>query len=540
MRVYTDSYGNQYIFVGTRQFAGAPTTSKGGGFFSKIGSFFSRGGANKGSSTTTSLMGASPKKTSFSKPLNTIRRQDTNKNTSFFKSNRSTTTNTSNSKTTDWFSAKKSQQNTSIPGAGANPTKPMGETPTQAKLNKEQKRQENKQKNIKKRAEEQARKDANKQRVQQQQNKQSSQQGWGDRQQQTGANVNTPQGQSIVGADAKNNAGFVQNPSQKGRMNESKTFIPTNQNANPSAIVENAAALRSKGTQQQNKPVVVNPNANANPTSIVEKAQQTHQQTQKSIMGASANQNQTKVNKTVVQQPRPDSAPAAPKVQQTTTVTPPPQPKPQQPQAPQPNPTPQPTTSQPNTNTAFDKAKAQRDANIAQFEKNKAEGKSATTGETLNYWGDKVAQKFDNAPSAGDMLKGTKDAVSTGVKEGVRRSANIIGGKKRWDKFHEEYAAARNGAEKTAAVLRGTGNGLLGVAKRGITGAAIAGAGALAVGGLATAGAISAGKRVLRAGANAAGSAVGAIKQAMPNPQQHPQPQPAPGTVPQAVVHHYH
>ena len=89
-------------------------------------------------------------------------------------------------------------------------------------------------------------------------------------------------------------------------------------------------------------------------------------------------------------------------------------------------------------------------------------------------------------------------------------------------------------------MLRGTGNGLIGVAKRGITGAAIAGAGALAVGGLATAGAISAGKRVLRAGANAAGSAVGAIKQAMPNPQQHHQPQPAPGTVPQAVVHHYH
>ena len=296
-------------------------------------------------------------------------------------------------------------------------------------------------------------------------------------------------------------------------MNESKTFIPTNQNANPSATVENAAALRTKGTQQ--KPVVT-PNANANPTNIVEKAQQTHQQTQKSIMGAGATQNQ--VNKTVVQQPRPDSAP---KVQQnnTTTVTPPPQ---------------------PNTNTAFDKAKAQRDANIAQYEKNRAEGKSATTGQTLNYWGDKVAQKFDNAPSAGDILKGTKDAVSTGVKEGVRRTANIIGGKKRWDKFHEEYAAARNGAEKTAAVLRGTGNGLLGVAKRGITGAAIAGAGALAVGGLATMGAVSAGKRVLRAGANAAGSAVGAIKQAMPNPQQHPQPQPAPGTVPQAVVHHYH
>ena len=532
-RVYTDSYGNQYIFVGTRQFAGAPTTSKGGGFFSKIGSFFNRGGANKGSSTTTSLMGASPKKTSFSKPLNTIRRQDTNKNTSFFKSK--STTNTNNSKTTDWFSANKSQQNKSIPGAGANPTKPMGETPTQAKLNKEQKRQENKNKNIQKRAEEQSRKDANRQRLQQQQNKQSSQQGWGNRQQKAG--VGSQQNQSTVSADAKNNAGFVQNPSQKGRMNESKTFLPTNQNANPSATVENAAALRSKGTQQQNKPVV-NPNANANPTSIVEKAQQTHQQTQKSIMGAGANQNQTKVNKTVVQQPRPDSAPAAPKVQQTQqTVTPPPQPKPQQTN---PTPTPQPTTSQPNTNTAFDKAKAQRDANIAQFEKNKAEGKSATTGETLNYWGDKVAQKFDNAPSAGDVLKGTKDAVSTGVKEGVRRTANIIGGKKRWDKFHEEYAAARNGAEKTAAVLRGTGNGLLGVAKRGITGAAIAGAGALAVGGLATAGAISAGKRVLRAGANAAGSAVGAIKQAMPNPQQHPQPQPAPGTVPQAVVHHYH
>lgn len=532
-RVYTDSYGNQYIFVGTRQFAGSPTTSKGGGFFSKIGSFFSRGkGSNN--STTTSLTGASPKKTSFSKPLNTIRRQDTNKNTSFFKSK--STTNTSNSKTTDWFSANKSQQNKSIPGAGANPTKPMGETPTQAKLNKEQKRQENKKKNIQKRAEEQARKDANKQRAQQQQNRQASQKGWGNRQQKAG--LGSQQNQSTVSVEAKNNAGFQQNMNQKGKMNESKTFIPTNQNANPSATVENAAALRSKGTQQQNKPVV-NPNANANPTSIVEKTQQTHQQTQKSIMGAGANQNQTKVNKTVVQQPRPDSAP---KVQQTTTVTPPPQPKPQQPQTPQPNPTPtpQPTTSQPNTNTAFDKAKAQRDANIAQFEKNKAEGKSATTGQTLNYWGDKVAQKFDNAPSAGDVLKGTKDAVSTGVKEGVRRTANIIGGKKRWDKFHEEYAAARNGAEKTAAVLRGTGNGLLGVAKRGITGAAIAGAGALAVGGLATAGAISAGKRVLRAGANAAGSAVGAIKQAMPNPQQHPQPQPAPGTVPQAVVHHYH
>lgn len=235
-------------------------------------------------------------------------------------------------------------------------------------------------------------------------------------------------------------------------MNESKTFIPTNQNANPSATVENAAALRSKGTQQ--KPVVT-PNANANPTNIVEKAQQTHQQTQKSIMGAGATQNQ--VNKTVVQQPRPDSAP---KVQQTQpNVTPPPQPKPQQ--QPNPTPAPQPITSQPNT-TAFDKAKAQRDANIAQYEKNRAEGKSATTGQTLNYWGDKVAQKFDNAPSAGDVLKGTKDAVSTGVKEGVRRTANIIGGKKRWDKFHEEYAAARNGAEKTAAVLRGTGNGLRG------------------------------------------------------------------------------
>lgn len=493
-RVYTDSYGNQYIFVGTRQFAGAPT--KGGGFFSKIGSFFSRGKGNN-NSTTTSLMGASPKKTSFSKPLNTIRRQDTNKNTSFFKSK--STTNTNNSKTTDWFSAqKKQQQNKSIPGAGANPTKPMGETPTQAKLNKEQKRQENKQKNIKKRA-------------QDQQNRQASQKGWGNGQQQAG--VGSQQTQSTVSVEAKNKAGFQQNPSQKGRMNESKTFIPTNQNANPSATVENAAALRTKGTQQ--KPVVT-PNANANPTNIVEKAQQTHQQTQKSIMGAGATQNQ--VNKTVVQQPRPDSAP---KVQQnnTTTVTPPPQ---------------------PNTNTAFDKAKAQRDANIAQYEKNRAEGKSATTGQTLNYWGDKVAQKFDNAPSAGDVLKGTKDAVSTGVKEGVRRTANIIGGKKRWDKFHEEYAAARNGAEKTAAVLRGTGNGLLGVAKRGITGAAIAGAGALAVGGLATMGAVSAGKRVLRAGANAAGSAVGAIKQAMPNPQQHPQPQPAPGTVPQAVVHHYH
>lgn len=506
-RVYTDSYGNQYIFVGTRQFAGAPT--KGGGFFSKIGSFFSRGKGNN-NSTTTSLMGASPKKTSFSKPLNTIRRQDTNKNTSFFKSK--STTNTNNSKTTDWFSAqKKQQQNKSIPGAGANPTKPMGETPTQAKLNKEQKRQENKQKNIKKRAEEQARKEANRQRAQDQQNRQASQKGWGNGQQQAG--VGSQQTQSTVSVEAKNKAGFQQNPSQKGRMNESKTFIPTNQNANPSATVENAAALRTKGTQQ--KPVVT-PNANANPTNIVEKAQQTHQQTQKSIMGAGATQNQ--VNKTVVQQPRPDSAP---KVQQnnTTTVTPPPQ---------------------PNTNTAFDKAKAQRDANIAQYEKNRAEGKSATTGQTLNYWGDKVAQKFDNAPSAGDILKGTKDAVSTGVKEGVRRTANIIGGKKRWDKFHEEYAAARNGAEKTAAVLRGTGNGLLGVAKRGITGAAIAGAGALAVGGLATMGAVSAGKRVLRAGANAAGSAVGAIKQAMPNPQQHPQPQPAPGTVPQAVVHHYH
>lgn len=513
-RVYTDSYGNQYIFVGTRQFAGAPT--KGGGFFSKIGSFFSRGNGNN-NSTTTSLMGASPKKTSFSKPLNTIRRQDTNKNTSFFKSK--STTNTNNGKTTDWFSAqKKQQQNKSIPGAGANPTKPMGETPTQAKLNKEQKRQENKQKNIQKRAEEQARKEDNRQRAQEQQNRQSSQKGWGNKQQQAGANVNkTQQGHSIVGADANKN-----------------NLLPTNQNANPSATVENAAALRTKGTQQ--KPVVT-PNANANPTNIVEKAQQTHQQTQKSIMGAGATQNQVK--KTVVQQPRPDSAPAAPKVQQTQqTVTPPPQPKPQQ--QPNPTPTPQPTTSQPNTNTAFDKAKAQRDANIAQYEKNKAEGKSATTGQTLNYWGDKVAQKFDNAPSAGDVLKGTKDAVSTGVKEGVRRTANIIGGKKRWDKFHEEYAAARNGAEKTAAVLRGTGNGLLGVAKRGITGAAIAGAGALAVGGLATMGAVSAGKRVLRAGANAAGSAVGAIKQAMPNPQQHPQPQPAPGTVPQAVVHHYH
>ena len=508
-RVYTDSYGNQYIFVGTRQFAGAPT--KGGGFFSKIGSFFSRGKGNN-NSTTTSLMGASPKKTSFSKPLNTIRRQDTNKNTSFFKSK--STTNTNNSKTTDWFSAqKKQQQNKSIPGAGANPTKPMGETPTQAKLNKEQKRQENKQKNI--------------------QNRQSSQKGWGNRQQQAG--VGSQQNQSTVSVGAPNKAGFQQNPSQKGRMNESKTFIPTNQNANPSATVENAAALRTKGTQQ--KPVVT-PNANANPTNIVEKAQQTHQQTQKSIMGAGATQNQ--VNKTVVQQPRPDSAPAAPKVQQTqqTVTPPPPQPKPQQ--QPNPTPTPQPITSQPNTNTAFDKAKAQRDANIAQYEKNRAEGKSATTGQTLNYWGDKVAQKFDNAPSARDVLKGTKDAVSTGVKEGVRRTANIIGGKKRWDKFHEEYAAARNGAEKTAAVLRGTGNGLLGVAKRGITGAAIAGAGALAVGGLATMGAVSAGKRVLRAGANAAGSAVGAIKQAMPNPQQHPQPQPAPGTVPQAVVHHYH
>lgn len=530
-RVYTDSYGNQYIFVGTRQFAGAPT--KGGGFFSKIGSFFSRGKGNN-NSTTTSLTGASPKKTSFSKPLNTIRRQDTNKNTSFFKSK--STTNTNNSKTTDWFSAQnKQQQNKSIPGAGANPTKPMGETPTQAKLNKEQKRQENKQKNIKKRAEEQARKEANRQRAQEQQNRQSSQKGWGNRQQQAG--VGSQQNQSTVSVESKNKAGFQQNPSQKGRMNESKTFIPTNQNANPSATVENAAALRTKGTQH--KPVVT-PNANANPTNIVEKAQQTHQQTQKSIMGAGATQNQ--VNKTVVQQPRPDSTPAAPKVQQTQQTTPPPQPKPQQQpqQQPNPTPTPQPITSQPNTNTAFDKAKAQRDANIAQYEKNKAEGKSATTGQTLNYWGDKVAQKFDNAPSAGDVLKGTKDAVSTGVKEGVRRTANIIGGKKRWDKFHEEYAAARNGAEKTAAVLRGTGNGLLGVAKRGITGAAIAGAGALAVGGLATMGAVSAGKRVLRAGANAAGSAVGAIKQAMPNPQQHPQPQPAPGTVPQAVVHHYH
>ena len=521
-RVYTDSYGNQYIFVGTRQFAGAPT--KGGGFFSKIGSFFSRGKGNN-DSTTTSLMGASPKKTSFSKPLNTIRRQDTNKNTSFFKSK--STTNTNNSKTTDWFSANKSQQNKSIPGAGANPTKPMGETPTQAKLNKEQKRQENKNKNIQKRAEEQARKDANKQRVQQQQNKQTSQQGWGNRQQKAGVGVQ--QGHNVV----PNNSGFQQNMSQKGKDN---TPIPTNQNANPSATVENAAALRSKGTQQQQNKPVVTPNANANPTSIVEKAQQTHQQTQKSIMGAGANQNQTKVNKTVVQQPRPDSAT---KVQQTQpTVNPPQQPKPQQ--QPNPTPTPQPITSQPNTNTAFDKAKAQRDANIAQYEKNKAEGKSATTGETLNYWGDKVAQKFDNAHSAGDVLKGTKDAVSTGVKEGVRRTANIIGGKKRWDKFHEEYAAARNGAEKTAAVLRGTGNGLLGVAKRGITGAAIAGAGALAVGGLATMGAYKAGKGILRAGANAAGSAVGAIKQAMPNPQQHPQPQPAPGTVPQAVVHHYH
>ena len=530
MRVYTDSYGNQYIFVGTRQFAGAPT--KGGGFFSKIGSFFSRGKGNN-NSTSTSLIGASPKKTSFSKPLNTIRRQDTNKNTSFFKSKSTTTTN--NSKTTDWFSAqKKQQQNKSIPGAGANPTKPMGETPTQAKLNKEQKRQENKQKNIQKRAEEQARKEANRQRVQEQQNKQTSQQGWGNRQQQAG--VGSQQNQSTVSVEAKNNAGFVQSPSQKGRM---KTFIPTNQNANPSATVENAAALRTKGTQQ--KPVVT-PNANANPTNIVEKAQQTHQQTQKSIMGAGANQNQNKVNKTVVQQPRPDSAPKVQQTQSTVTPPPPPQPKPQpQPQQqPNPTPTPQPITSQPNTNTAFDKAKAQRDANIAQYEKNKAEGKSATTGQTLNYWGDKVAQKFDNAPSAGDVLKGTKDAVSTGVKEGVRRTANIIGGKKRWDKFHEEYAAARNGAEKTAAVLRGTGNGLLGVAKRGITGAAIAGAGALAVGGLATMGAVSAGKRVLRAGANAAGSAVGAIKQAMPNPQQHTQPQPAPGTVPQAVVHHYH
>lgn len=196
--------------------------------------------------------------------------------------------------------------------------------------------------------------------------------------------------------------------------------------------------------------------------------------------------------------------------------------------------------------TAFDRAKQERDARMAEYRKAKEEGKSASLGQTMEFWGDKASAAGEKLVSGGgDIAKGVvnagKKAVTTGVSEGVRRTANIIGGKDRWDQFHEEYGKARNLAEKSEAVARGTARGLWGVGKRAVAGTAIAGAGALALGGLATYGAVSAAKGIARAGMNGASAVGGAIKQAMPNPAMHPPVnQPAPGTVPQSVVHHYH
>lgn len=607
-RVFTDSYGNKHVFLDTRYYAGAPITpKKGGGFLSRIGSFFSRGNKTQnGFKPTTPSSNTSPRNTSFNKNFNLTRKLNTNKGGSFFKS--SSTSRMDNSKTINWSTAQKNatKPNPSIPGAGVN-TKPV-ETPTQAKLTKEQKRLENKQKNIQKRQEKQERIEANRNRVLEQQKKEASKKGFGNQQNKTG---NTQQSHSIVGAEAKNNAGFTQvNQQGAPKMNESKHFVTPNANANPSATVENAAALRDKSSQKKTQipqAPKVETNPNANPSAHVEQPKPTPQQNPSSIAGAGATTTQPKVE--APKQPE-IKAPEPPKVETTTTTTPQPSapkdttqktptppadnktttsvaPKvtaPEQPKAGQTsiagagankntnqtqNTTATTTTGQTTQNnsnpsqtpnnqqnqnqpqntqgsTAFDRAKQERDARMAEYRKAKEEGKSASFGQTMEFWGDKASAAGEKLVSGGgDVAKGVvnagKKAVTTGVSEGVRRTANIIGGKKRWDQFHEEFGNARNLAEKSEAVARGTVRGLWGAGKRAVAGTAIAGAGALALGGLATYGALSAAKGVAKAGMNAGAAVGGAIKQAMPNPALHPPVnQPAPGTVPQSVVHHYH
>ena len=619
-RVFTDSYGNKHVFLDTRYYSGAPITpKKGGGFLSRIGSFFSRGNKTQnGFKPTTPSSNTSPRNTSFNKNFNPTRKLNTNKGGSFFKS--SSTSKMDSNKTVNWATAQKNatKPNPSIPGAGVN-TKPV-ETPTQAKLTKEQKRMENKQKNIQKRQEKQERIEANKNRVLEQQKKEASKKGWGNQQNKVSG---TQQGQSIVGAGAKNNAGFSQiNQQGAPKMNESKHFVTPNANANPSATVENAAALRDKGPKkpQTPQPPKVETNPNANPSAHVEQPKATPQQNPSSIAGAGVqphysenfsapktplvyksqgkgaqNQNHTVAPPTPTNTTTTTPQPSAPKDTTQKTPTPPADNKtttsgapkvtaPEQPKAGQtsiagagankntnqtqntttitttgqttqnnsnPSQTPnnQQNQNQPqNTqgSTAFDRAKQERDARMAEYRKAKEEGKSASFGQTMEFWGDKASAAGEKLVSGGgDVAKGVvnagKKAVTTGVSEGVRRTANIIGGKDRWDQFHEEYGKARNLAEKSEAVARGTARGLWGVGKRAVAGTAIAGAGALALGGLATYGALSAAKGIARAGMNGASAVGGAIKQAMPNPAMHPPVnQPAPGTVPQSVVHHYH
>lgn len=635
-RVFTDSYGNKHVFLDTRYYAGAPITpKKGGGFLSRIGSFFSRGNKTQnGFKPTTPSSNTSPRSTIFNKNFNPTRKLNTNKGGSFFKN--SSTSRMDNSKTIDWSTAQKNatKPNHSIPGAGVN-TKPV-ETPTQAKLTKEQRRIENKQKNIQKRQEKQERIEANKNRVLEQQKKEASKKGWGNQQNKVSG---TQQGQSIVGAGAKNNAGLSQiNQQGAPKMNESKHFVTPNANANPSATVENAAALRDKGPKKQQTPQApkVETNPNANPSAHVEQPKPTPQQNPSSIAGAGVqphypenfsapktplvyksqgkgaqNQNHTVAPPTPTNTTTTTPQPSAPKDTTQKTPTPPADnktttsgaPKVTAPEQPKAEPTSIPgagasqknnqtqstettgqtqQTAQTNNNqsttggnpssisgagatqnqnqnnqnpnqtqtnqgsTAFERAQKERDERMAAYRKAKEEGKSATLGQTMEFWGDKASVAGEKiVDKGGDVLKGVvnagKKGVTTGVSEGVRRTANIIGGKKRWDQFHEEFGNARNLAEKSEAVARGTVRGLWGAGKRAVAGTAIAGAGALALGGLATYGALSAAKGIARAGMNGASAVGGAIKQAMPNPAMHPPVnQPAPGTVPQSVVHHYH
>ena len=595
-RVFTDSYGNKHVFLDTRYYAGAPITpKKGGGFLSRIGSFFSRGNKTQnGFKPSTPSSSTSPRNTSFNKNFNPTRKLNTNKGTSFFKN--SSTSRMDNSKTINWSTAQKNatKPNPSIPGAGVNNTKPV-ETPTQAKLTKEQKRMENKQKNIQKRQEKQERLNANRERIKNQQK------GNQPNQSIPGAGVNTPK---------------VEQPK-----------IVPNSNSNPAAKTEVNTTQPQKSTSAVTQPKQQTPqapkietNPNANPSAHVEQPKPTPQQNPSSIAGAGVqphypenfsapktplvyksqgkgaqNQNHTVAPPTPTNTTTTTPQPSAPKDTTQKTPTPPADNKtttsgaskvtaPEQPKAGQTsiagagankntnqtqNTTTTTTTGQTTQNnsnpsqtpnnqqnqnqpqntqgsTAFDRAKQERDARMAEYRKAKEEGKSASFGQTMEFWGDKASAAGEKLVSGGgDVAKGVvnagKKAVTTGVSEGVRRTANIIGGKKRWDQFHEEFGNARNLAEKSEAVARGTVRGLWGAGKRAVAGTAIAGAGALALGGLATYGALSAAKGVAKAGMNGASAVGGAIKQAMPNPAMHPPVnQPAPGTVPQSVVHHYH
>ena len=627
-RVFTDSYGNKHVFLDTRYYAGAPITpKKGGGFLSRIGSFFSRGNKTQnGFKPTTPSSNTSPRNTSFNKNFNPTRKLNTNKGGSFFKS--SSTSRMDNSKTINWSTAQKNaaKTNPSIPGAGINNTKPV-ETPTKAKLTKEQKRMENKQKNIQKRQEKQERIEANRNRVLEQQKKEASKKGFGNQQNKT---VNTQQSHSIVGAEANNNAGFTQvNQQGLGKMNETKHYLTPNASANPSATVENAAALRDKSTkkQQTHQAPKVETNPNANPSAHVEQPKPTPQQNPSSIAGAGVqphypenfsapktplvyksqgkgaqNQNHTVAPPTPTNTTTTTPQPSAPKDTTQKTPNPPADnktttsgaPKIEAPEQPKAEPTTiagagasQNTNQTQSTTTTTTGQTTQESSNPSQTSGNqqnqnqsnlskrdqefikkaqeqeainkqkaaekekwrqeyrdkKEKGESVSTGETLKYWGDKAWNNVGTGASnvVNGVYNAGEKAVTTGVSEGVRRTANIIGGKKRWDQFHEEYGKARNGAEKVEAVARGTVRGLWGAGKRAVAGTAIAGAGALALGGLATYGALSAAKGVAKAGMNGASAVGGAIKQAMPNPAMHPPVnQPAPGTVPQSVVHHYH